>query len=157
MNEKKSKVEEIDKVVDITVLKGLLKVVMMSKKMKDKLLIFKLGDASFGYIPGEDEVAELSKTIASIISEDPLKFSSTTAIVTHPFFNVKSYSLKKLKSKFTMFCVGDHQHRPKDEEIKAIEESIGKMYDAAKISRNKFKVIPFPLKVAYQEKVDEQI
>ena len=136
---------EIPPVYDAELIKGVLRVSVFTKPIKNKLVNVILGSKPDDYFQSKTDVDNVSKALADMVQAEPKNFSNVTFLVTDPKISFRSFDIDKLRHSLTFFFVGCPEKQATDEERDDLEAKLKVVYEALKIPTTKYVVMKYPV------------
>ena len=138
------------KQLDIDVIKRLLRLTVFSKKtFKDKLVLVRVGGDD--YFPTEEDLDGINLGLKEIFKDNPLLFSGSDFLVMSHDVKLKVINTKNMKSKMTVFMLGNKGSEITEEQFTTEVERICKSFDEIKIPRSRYSVTRYPINTIYEE------
>lgn len=131
--------EELKAELDISMISSLIRVTVLNKPLKNKLVHIRLGNKD--HVPNTADYEALCVEMTKIVNLDPVNFSNCQFIVTGHDIDIKSYSLEKLKKRFTIFIVKAIEH------FDELREQISAQLTVLKVPMEKFMIVKIPIRV----------
>lgn len=142
--------------LDLTVLKRLLRVVVFNMPFKNKFVQVIIGDRTNGWMPGEEDISGVSKALAEMSARDKKNFGDTQFLVTHDLIKFRPMSIDKLRKKLMFVVVGDENTRVDDVEFKKIELEVKAAFESAKLSTTRVMVLRHPVQLVEGDMPEEK-